>query len=354
MPLSAKPVDQASPGKRPLLNSYEIRLMARDLVDKQGVKLGDLIAGTGVSPRSLDNPDQRLTLPQELQLYTRIAQHNSDPLLGLRTGARLSLPNYGMLGHAMMGAATVNEVLQLLSEFAPLVSWASHSKVTTESVAGQPCKCLTVFPTAMDAEAAVLEIESTFASLQALFNDLAGEPVQFMAIEMSHHNRAPDVEPYREMFNCPVEFGQGRNALLLPRRLLSRRLPHPQPEYSDLFRDLCRQSMSALVQDRGLVGTIRSLIQMGEGTVPTLEQVASHFDQSSRTLRRHLQAQGLSYQGLLDEVRFAEARRYLTSTQLGVDSIARLLGYAEARSFRTAFKRWAGVPPAVYRVQSGA
>ena len=38
-------------------------------------------------------------------LYTRIAQLNSDPLLGIRTGARLSLTNYGMLGHAMMGAA---------------------------------------------------------------------------------------------------------------------------------------------------------------------------------------------------------------------------------------------------------
>ncbi|MEH6636239.1 MAG: AraC family transcriptional regulator [Halioglobus sp.] len=354
MPLPAQPAYPARTATRPLLNSYEIRLMARDLVDKQGVKLEQLIAGTGVSSRLLDNPAQRLTLPQELQLYTRIAQHNSDPLLGLRTGARLSLPNYGMLGHAMMGAATVNEVLQLLSEFAPLVSWASHSKVTTESVAGLPCKCLTVFPTAVDADAAVLEIESTFASLQTLFNDLVDEPIRFAAIQMSHHNRAPDAEAYQALFDCPVEFGQARNALLLPRRLLSRRLPHPQPEYSDLFRDLCRQSMSALVQDRGLVGTIRSLIQMGEGTVPTLEQVAAHFDQSSRTLRRHLQALGVSYQGLLDEVRFEEARRYLTSTQLGVDSIARLLGYAEARSFRTAFKRWAGVPPAAYRVRSRA
>jgi AraC-like DNA-binding protein len=132
---------------------------------------------------------------------------------------------------------------------------------------------------------------------------------------------------------------------------LSRRLPHPQPEYSQLFRDLCRQSISALARDRGLAGTIKSLIQVGEGSVPTLEQVASHFNLSSRTLRRHLQARGLSYQGLLDEVRYEEARRYLTSTELGVDSIARLLGYAEARSFRTAFKRWAGMPPFAYRTR---
>lgn len=349
MTLVANDTTTVHAGKRQLLNSYEIRLMARDLVEQQGVSLQQLISGTGVSPRLLDNPAQRLSLAQELQLYTRIAQFNTDPLLGLRTGARLSLPNYGMLGHAMMGAATFNEALQLLSEFAPLVSWASHSKLTSESIAGVSCKCLTIFPTAVHAEAAALEIESTFASLQTLFNDLVGEPVQFAAVLMSHKNRAPGDSAYREIFDCPVAFGQGRSALFLPRELLARRLPHPQPEYSQLFRDLCRQSMSALAQDRGLVGTIKSLIQVGEGAVPTLEQVASHFDLSSRTLRRHLQELGLSYQGLLDEVRYEEARRYLTSTELGVESIARLLGYADARSFRTAFKRWSGVPPSVYR-----
>ena len=351
MTLMAGDTSTAHGGKRQLLNSYEIRLMARDLVDQQGVSLEELITGTGVSSRLLDNPAQRLTLAQELQLYTRIAQYNTDPLLGLRTGARLSLPNYGMLGHAMMGATTFNEALQLLNEFAPLVSWASHSRLTSESLAGAPCKCLTIFPTAVHAEAQALEIESTFASLHTLFNDLVGEPVQFAAVLMSHQNRAPDDSAYREVFGCPVAFGQGRNSLLLSRDLLSRRLPHPQPEYSQLFRDLCRQSISALAQDRGLAGTIKSLIQVGEGSVPTLEQVASHFNLSSRTLRRHLQARGLSYQGLLDEVRYEEARRYLTSTELGVDSIARLLGYAEARSFRTAFKRWAGMPPVAYRTR---
>lgn len=349
MPPSGDGTAKPRLGDQPLLNSYEIRLMARALVQDQGVQLEQLLAGSGVSPRQLDNPAQRLTLEQELLLYTRISRRNRDPLLGIRTGIRLSLPNYDMLGHAMMGAASVSEALQLLTEFAPLVSWASHSQLSSETHAGNPCKCLTLFPTAVDVEAARLEIESTFASLQALFNDLAGEPVQFAAIEMSHTNRAADSNAYREMFGCEVVFGAPRNALLIHTSLFYRRLPHPLPQYRELFRDLCRQSMSALHEDRGLVATVRGLIQVGDGATPTLEQVAIHFGQSSRTLRRRLLALGVSYQGLLDEARFAEARRYLVSTQLTVDSIARHLGYADARSFRTAFKRWAGVTPAMYR-----
>ena len=347
----SQPGTAPRPGARqPLLNSFEIRLMLRDLVEQQGARPERILAGTGVPARLLENPAQRLTLEQELALYTRIACCNTDPLLGIRTGARLSLPNYGMLGHAMMGAATVNEALQLLTEFAPLVSWASHSQLLAESHAGEPGKCLVLFPTAVNALAAELEIESTFASLQALFNDLAGEPVLFAAIEMRHANRAADGAAYRDMFGCEVSFDCDRNALLIPRTLLSRRLPHPQPQYRELFRDLCRQEMSALAQDRGLVGIIRSLIQIGEdGAVPGLDQVAAHFNQSSRTLRRQLRALGVSYQGLLDEVRYAEARRYLSATRLTVDSIALRLGYADARGFRAAFKRWSGMAPVDYR-----
>ena len=58
------------------------------------------------------------------------------------------------------------------------------------------------------------------------------------------------------------------------------------------------------------------------------------------------------YRELLDEVRYGEARRYLSSTGLTVQAIAGLLDYADARSFRTAFRRWAGVTPAAFRLQN--
>ena len=354
MPLSEivpSPRASVRPG---LLNSYELRLMVRELTQHQACTSEQVLADTGVSLRQLENPAHGLTLEQELMLYTRVARLNSDPLLGIRIGARLSLTNYGMLGHAMMGAVTVLEALQLLTEFAPLVSWASHSQLASETHQGQPCKALSFFPTAVDPCAGALEVESTFASLQTVFNDLMGEPVHFAALEMAHSAPDCDLAPYREIFSCPLRFSCKRNALLIPAPLLARRLPHPQPEYSQLFRDMCRQSMLALTEDRGLIASIKSMLRVGEGAVPTLDEIAGHFKQSARTLRRHLHAQGVSYQGLLDELRYDQARRYLSSTQLPVQQIAQHLGYAEARSFRTAFKRWSGRTPVEFRRESPA
>jgi len=48
-------------------------------------------------------------------------------------------------------------------------------------------------------------------------------------------------------------------------------------------------------------------------------------------------------------VRYASASRYLSSTGLTVNAIAGQLGYADARSFRTAFRRWSGMTPAAFR-----
>jgi len=334
---------------RQLLNSHEIRLLLHYLESEQGVPVRRLLAGTGVSPERLADPARRLTLEQELELYTRIAAVNVDPLLGIRVGRRLSLSSYGILGYAVMGAATVGEALALLTEFSPLISWGSRHTLSRESWRGTRCHCLTLSPTAADPRAAALEIESTLASLQGIFDELLGEPARFAAVHMQHDNPARGGAEFRAVFHCEVLSGRRRNAVLIPEHLVQLALPYPQPEYSALFRDMCRQSMAALLEERSLVEAIRGLILAEEGVVPTLEQVAARFSLSARTLRRHLRLIGVSYRGLVDETRYASARRYLSSTGLTVEAIAGQLGYADTRSFRTAFRRWSGTTPAAYR-----
>jgi AraC-like DNA-binding protein len=80
-----------------------------------------------------------------------------------------------------------------------------------------------------------------------------------------------------------------------------------------------------------------------------LEQLAQQFDISARTLRRQLRAAGVTFQSLLDESRYRESKRYLASTDMTVEAIGRRLGYADVRSFRTAFRRWSGQTPLEHR-----
>lgn len=338
---------------RGLLNNFEIRLMLRDLVQQQGVPQRDLLDGLDLPADLLRRPGLRLTLVQEMSLYTRIARLNRDPMLGFRVGTRLSAANYGILGYAVLGAASVGDAMALMTEFAPLISWASHNQLGTERFQQRQCRSLTLHPAASDPVAAMLEIDSTVSSLQRVFNELAGEPLRFAAIELERPGATLDRAWLQEWFGCPIYFERPRNALLLPQATAATLLPHPQPEYSSLFRDLCRESMTSLVEGEGMLDSLRSMVREASGKPPSLEQAAAHFGISARSLRRKLAGLGLTYQALLDEERFVLARQYLLSTQMTVEAVASRLGYADARSFRTAFRRWAGSTPRAYR-QRGA
>jgi AraC-like DNA-binding protein len=85
------------------------------------------------------------------------------------------------------------------------------------------------------------------------------------------------------------------------------------------------------------------------GQFPDLEALASTFCVTSRTLRRHLQAEGTSYAELLARVRRALAEDYLRATRMNVDDIAAALAFSDGRSFRQAFVRWTGHSPSDFR-----
>ena len=156
------------------------------------------------------------------------------------------------------------------------------------------------------------------------------------------------------MFRCPLVCDSERNALLLPQKLLAMPLPYPQPEYSALFRDMCRQSMASLQDERDLVEAIREVIVARGGQRAHAGAGRCAFQSECAYAAASPAEIGTSYRALLEGERQASACRYLSSTGLTVAAIAGQLGYADARSFRTAFRRWMGTTPAAYRLQARA
>ena len=77
--------------------------------------------------------------------------------------------------------------------------------------------------------------------------------------------------------------------------------------------------------------------------------MAEFLGVSKRTLYRHLETEGASFQPLLDEVRYGMARELLTITELSVSEIADALAYSTHSHFTEAFRRWSGVTPSDWR-----
>lgn len=72
-----------------------------------------------------------------------------------------------------------------------------------------------------------------------------------------------------------------------------------------------------------------------------------------RTLRRHLQNEGTRFGSLLSAAQRRDAMRLLEETNLDVQQIASMLGYAEPANFTRAFHQWCGMSPSQHRRERG-
>ena len=71
-----------------------------------------------------------------------------------------------------------------------------------------------------------------------------------------------------------------------------------------------------------------------------------------RTLNRRLNAEGTTFQQVLDGVRFAVAKELLENSELTLPEIGFALGYANSAAFIPAFRRWTGTTPGAWRRSS--
>jgi AraC-like DNA-binding protein len=112
---------------------------------------------------------------------------------------------------------------------------------------------------------------------------------------------------------------------------------------------LCDDLLNDLKSRIGVAGEIRTLLLRDITNPPTLAAIAKLLEVSDRSLRRQLREQGISFRGLLDELRMQIALKYLRTTRLANEDIALLLGFSDAANFRRAFRRWTNKSPSEIR-----
>ena len=96
-----------------------------------------------------------------------------------------------------------------------------------------------------------------------------------------------------------------------------------------------------------------SISQAISGTLwlgaPTVEVAAEMARTSVRTLQRGLAESALSYENIVDRVRFDLALTMMNDPRTKLSEIAFQLGYSDAANFTRAFRRWTGTTPSAFR-----
>ncbi|WP_305857066.1 helix-turn-helix transcriptional regulator [Balneatrix alpica] len=137
--------------------------------------------------------------------------------------------------------------------------------------------------------------------------------------------------------------------LVYPLTALQQPLSGADPQLQRIHLNLLQAYLAQLDTQYWGKRLYLALLQQSQWPRNLQAQVAPLLGTSRRTLQRRLQQEGLSFQQIADQARYALACRYLQEARLSMGEISYQLGFANTANFYRAFRRWSGLAPGAYQ-----
>lgn len=314
------------------------------LVEERGFSPDRLCRGLGFTYPDLRDQHLLLSYHQIRELVLRAQRMFAEPALGLASGARQTPVSWGVAGLAMLTCETFGDAMSY-----GIAHQAEAGAVMDHLVEQKGREIhLELMPRQFDLQLEAFLVEEAMASVLAISRYLVGPAFKALRIDLAQP-RPEHEEVYRRYFRCPLRFEAGCNRITLESHWLSVRLPGYDRITCGLVQSQLNTLLVSPIGRHDLVESVVNRIRFGIETRPTQQKLAGMVNVSDRTLRRRLGEQDTQYRALRDATRYERARDLLANADLSLAQVAELVGYADARSFRRAFKRWSGVLPVAYR-----
>lgn len=308
-----------------------------------------LLAGTGLTAADLQDRDRRITVAQALQYIRNTLDLAAEPDWYLEWASSLSDHFHGPISLALISAPTLGEGLDAFVRFFP-------GRVPYLDIQGRrdgDVYHVEINPLLDLGRCTPVLIETPLIILlqyldMAFAVDLAAARVDLGYPTPAHADR------YDRYFRCPVRFDATHHALVIPAAWLTRRnFDYQESSWAHAVGQ-CEATLSSSVERTTLAGVLHYLgkayaTPKRSRSLPTADEVARQLHVAPRTLLRHLQRMGTSYQAVVDDFLKSRAAELLENDRVMIKEVAAALGFTNPANFGKAFKRWYGISPGGFR-----
>jgi AraC-like DNA-binding protein len=326
---------------------YTTRVLC-EVGNERGVATSEILAGTGIAPDDLNDPEAMVAASDEIaavrRLLSVLPNHHG---LGIDVGSRFRLTHLGLFGFAAMSCATLRELFDVSMRYFTL----TMLNIDVKLFEGADTCLLEFVVDHLPADVRGFFLERDVAGIVMTVREFALPVVARYADQVTVEVTL-DKEVVAPLLDVlPVvdpEFGRAHNRLHFPRAMFDEPLPQADSHTLQMCIAQCDVLMQRCEQRRGITAVVRSKLFRESGRFPTLPEMAAELDVHPRTLRRQLSCEGTSFRALLNEARSTLAVDLLCNVGLTVEEVSKRLGYNDTSTFCHAFKRWHGVPPSGY------
>jgi AraC-like DNA-binding protein len=319
------------------------------LLAEHGLDPAATLAGLGLAPRILDDPESRLPFDVVGRLLEGCAEQTRCPHFGLLVGQRFTMDALGILGELMRNSPTLRDALRLATLHLEVHDRGAVG-LTLDLDDAHAALGYSLFEGAMPGAEQILD--GSIAIHYRVFRELCGPSWRPASVQLSH-GRPRKTAPFLRFFGPNLEFNSGISAVVFD----SRWLDHPIAGADPARFAAILGAIDAIESrsDRPFAEQVRralhALLFTGSASTASLARL---FGQHERTLRRRLEAEGATVRGLVGEVRRDLAFHLLRNTSLSVTEIAAILHYSDSAVFGRAFRGWTGATAQTWRALPAA
>jgi AraC-like DNA-binding protein len=295
----------------------------------------------GLAPELVEDDKARISVRSQITVLNLVAEGLQDDLRGFHLAEQFDLREIGLLYYVLASSATLGEALARTERY---------SRVANEGI-GVECRHkgdlhLRVSYLGVPRHTDRHQMEFWTTALLRVCRRVTDTDLKPTHVSLAHP-RCVSSRELESFLGCQIDFAAGRDEIAFAQGMSQLPLLGADLYLRDLLVEYCeevlaRRNARASPIRASVENVIAPLLPHGNARVTVVAQV---LGMSRRVLARRLAAEGLTFIGILEEMRRELALQYLADASLSISRIAWLLGFQEVGAFTHAFGRWTGLTP---------
>ncbi len=304
-----------------------------------------VLVAAGIPAQVLGASNARVSAPSFSALWLAVARELDDEFFGLDRRA-MKVGSFALLCQAVLGCENLERALKRILRGLAVFLDDIDGELRLE---GQEAVVRIHNRIAPEADRRFAD-ESFLVLLHGLMCWLMGRRVHLNRVEFALP-RPAHAREYTLMFSQHLGFDAPCTSIRFDAKVLAGPVAQSVATLGQFLRTAPQSVFLKYKNEDSWTARVRRRLRncaRGERW-PLFEDVAAELETAPTTLRRRLELEGTSYQGIKDQVRSDLAIDRLCHSNSSIDEIGTELGFHDASAFHRAFKRWNGLQPGEYR-----